>query len=419
MEQMIRSEAIDWLFNLSVHGIKLGLRNITELLRRLGDPQNEFRCIHIAGTDGKGSTSAMTESVLRESGLRTGLYTSPHILDFNERIRVNGESISDDDMVRLSNLIRKHIDDMRKEDMLCTFFEATTAIAFAYFAEKGVEYAVIEVGMGGSFDATNIIVPDVSIITNISMEHTEYLGNTIEEIAFQKAGIIKKGVPVVTCNSGPALRVIEEVASEAGSKVTVTDEVTITSQSDVSTDMRYRGEEYRIGMPGDYQAKNASLVLDALKELPCYDRIEPHVREGLSKVYWPCRMQRIGDLIVDVSHTEAGTAVVSENIARIYGKVIMVIGVLSDKDIQGIARNMSRIASKVIITTPPSERAADTSKVCEAFSRHLRDVKLIPVLSDAMDVAMEARGDEKVLVTGSLYMAEGVMKWLKRTSVGF
>lgn len=416
---MIRSEAIDWLFNLSVHGIKLGLRNITELLRRLGDPQNEFRSIHIAGTDGKGSTSAMTESVLRESGFRTGLYTSPHILDFNERIRVNGESISDEDMVRLSNIVRKHIDDMREDDMQCTFFEATTAIAFAYFAEKGVEYAVIEVGMGGRFDATNIIVPDVSIITNISMEHTEYLGNTVEEIAFQKAGIIKKGIPVVTCNSGPALRVIGDVASEAGSRLTVTDKVTITSQSDVSTDMRYRGETYRIGMPGDYQAKNASLVIDALKELPFYGDIESHVREGLSKVYWPCRMQRIGDVIVDVSHTEAGTAVVSENIARIYGKVTMVIGVLSDKDIQGIARNMSRIASKVIITAPPSERAADTSKVFEAFSRYVKDVKLIPVLSDAMDAAMEIRGDEKVLVTGSLFMAEGVMKWLKRTSVGF
>ncbi|MFA6803026.1 MAG: Mur ligase family protein, partial [Candidatus Methanomethylophilaceae archaeon] len=229
MTSINKEDALRWLYGLSVHGIKLGLINITELLKRVGNPQNSFRSIHVAGTDGKGSTCAMIDSVLRESGIRTGLYTSPHLIDFNERIAVSGRNVSDDELCALMDGMIPVVDDMQREGMQCTFFEVTTAIAFLHFARMKVEYAVVEVGMGGRFDATNLILPEVSVITNISLEHTAYLGDTVEKIAFEKAGIIKEKVPVITVNKGGPLEVIRTVASSKGSELIAIDDVSVIS----------------------------------------------------------------------------------------------------------------------------------------------------------------------------------------------
>lgn len=412
---------LDWLYGLTVHGIKLGLINITELLRRLGNPQDSFRKIHIAGTDGKGSTSAMISTILRASGVRTGLYTSPHIIDFNERISVDGENISDDELSRLTAIMRPMVEDMRKDNMQCTFFEVTTALAFQYFKEKGVEYAVVEVGMGGRFDATNIIVPDVSVITPISVEHTEYLGDTIEKIAFEKAGIIKDGVPVVTVNEGAPLEVIGRKAAETGSEV-----IRVSKPEDVRTfgdrtEFTYKGERFTVGIPGEYQSVNASMAIEAVRNLPEKDRFIGHTDEGLRRTRWPCRMQKLDGLpiILDVSHTKAGSRVLADNISKIYGKVTVVFGVLSDKDIEGIAVNLSEIAARIVVTTPVSERSADIKIVEEAVRKHIQDVTVIPSIDDAFDRAMEIRGEGMVLITGSFIMAEDALKWLKRTSAGF
>lgn len=416
-----KEEILDWLYNLSVHGIKLGLRNTTVLLERLGNPQDSFRKIHVAGTDGKGSTCAMIASILREAGIRTGLYTSPHIIDFNERISVSGQQITDAELEHYAGIIRPIVEDMRKEGMQCTFFEATTAMAFAYFRDKGVEYAVVEVGMGGRFDATNIIVPDVSVITTISMEHTEYLGDTIEKIAFEKAGIIKEGVPVVTVNTGAPLSVIEDVAASRGSRVMRTEPAEVVSLSENGTLMRYRGKEYTVGIPGSYQAMNASMAIEAIGCLPCRERLEQFIESGLRKVRWPCRMEKIEGmpLILDASHTKVGSKAMADDIGTIYGKVTVVFGVLSDKDIDGVAENISRIASKVIVTVPVSERAADVERTAEAVRRYVKDVTVLPDINEAFGRAMELRNGENVLVTGSFIMAEDALKWLKRTSAGF
>jgi len=416
-----KQEILDWLYGLSVHGIKLGLTNITELLRRLGNPQDSFRKIHIAGTDGKGSTSAMISSILRCSGVRTGLYTSPHIIEFNERISVCGENISDDDLSRLANTIRPMVDDMRKDNMQCTFFEVTTALAFQYFKEKNVEYAVVEVGMGGRFDATNIIVPDVSVITPISVEHTEYLGNTIEKIAFEKAGIIKEDVPVITINSGVPFEVISRRASEVGAYLLRASVPTDVKAFGDRTEFVYEGKHYSVGIPGAYQASNATMAIEAVRHLPESERFVGHISEGLESTKWPCRMQKLKDLpiVLDVTHTKAGSKVLADNISEIYGKMTVVFGVLSDKDIDGIVSNISRIATKIIVTTPVSERSADISKVENAVREHIDDVTVIPSIDDAFDKAMEIRGNELVLITGSFIMAEDALKWLKRTSAGF
>ncbi len=416
-----KQEILDWLYGLSVHGIKLGLTNITELLRRLGNPQDSFRKIHIAGTDGKGSTSAMISSILRCSGVRTGLYTSPHIIEFNERISVCGENISDDDLSRLANMIRPMVDDMRKDNMQCTFFEVTTALAFQYFKERNVEYAVVEVGMGGRFDATNIIVPDVAVITPISVEHTEYLGDTIEKIAFEKAGIIKEDVPVITINSGVPFEVISKRASEVGAYLLRASVPIDVKAFGDRTEFVYEGKHYSVGIPGAYQASNATMAIEAVRHLPENKRFIEHISEGLEKTKWPCRMQKLKDLpiVLDVTHTKAGSKVLADNISDIYGKMTVVFGVLSDKDIEGIVSNISRIASRIIVTTPVSERSADIGKVEKAVREHIDDVTVIPSIDDAFDKAMEIRGDEMVLITGSFIMAEDALKWLKRTSAGF
>ncbi len=418
---MQKDDAIEWLYGLTVHGIKLGLKNITELLNRLGNPQDSFRTIHVAGSDGKGSTCSMIASILSASGFRTGLYTSPHIIEFNERISVSGKQISDRDLAKYAKIVRDHIEDMRKDDMQCTFFEATTAMAFLYFRDKKVEYAVIEVGMGGRFDATNVIRPDVTVITNISMEHTEYLGSTIEEIAYQKAGIIKEGVPVITINKGPILEVIRDVAYGLDSELIIPDTPGLISLSKTSTKMEYKGIEYTIGVPGDYQIINASMALEAVRNLPDVDITTEDEIKGLSKLKWPCRLQKVKGMpmIIDVSHTFEGSKAAFKNIASIYGKVTVVFGLLSDKDIEGIAKNLSEIASKVIVTNPESERAANIDKVFKEVSKHVIDVEKIPNISDAIDRAMAIRGEENVLVTGSFFMSEGAMKWLKRTSAGY
>lgn len=416
-----KQEIIDWLYGLTVHGIKLGLTNITELLHRLGDPQNSFRKIHVAGTDGKGSTSEMISSILRASGAVVGLYTSPHIIEFNERISVSGENISDDDLKILTSIIRPIVEDMRKDDMQCTFFEVTTALAFLYFKEKDVEYAVVEVGMGGRFDATNVIVPDVSVITKISLEHTEYLGDTIEKISGEKAGIIKHGVPVVTINTDTPLEVITAKASEMKSeliKVKAPEDVTVFGDH---TEFVYKGKKYSVGIPGGYQSANAAMAIEAVQNMRFAERFIPYINEGLEKARWPCRMQKLDNLpiILDVTHTKVGSEALADNISEIYGKVTVVFGVLSDKDIEGIARNLSSIASRFIVTTPISDRSADIAKVEEAVRKHSSDVTVIENIDEAFDRAMEIRGDENILITGSFIMAEDALKWLRRTSAGF
>ena len=411
---------LKWLYGLSVHGIKLGLTNTIELLNRLGNPQNSFRKIHVAGTDGKGSTSAMMASILRESGFRTGLYTSPHIVEFNERISLNGENISDEDVRTLISVIRPIVEDMRKDGMQCTFFEVTTAMAFLHFRENDIDYAVVEVGMGGRFDATNVIVPDVSVITTISMEHTEYLGDTLEKIAGEKAGIIKERVPVVTNNEGIAYDVIFKKALEKGAQLFKVPEPQLTNVTQDSTSFTYKGSEYTVGIPGRYQAYNACLAIEAMSQMPFSSKVAPHIRDGLEKTRWPCRMQKLKDLpiILDVTHTKVGSKALAENIAEIYGKVTIVFGVLSDKDIAGIAENLSTIASKIIITKPISERSADLRTVKKEVRAKIGDVIVEPKIFDAFDKGMELRGDEMLLITGSFIMAEDALKWLKRTSAG-
>ena len=407
-----------WFENLGSRGIKLGLDNMTELLERLGNPQEGVRFVHVAGTDGKGSVCAMIESILNASDIRAGAFTSPHIQKLTQCIRLAGEDISDADLIDILSRVRPCVEDMASEGKVCTSFEVLTACALLYFKLVSVEIAVVEVGMGGRMDSTNVIVPEVSVINNIGMEHTAYLGNTIEEIAFEKAGIMKPDVPCVTINDGPALEVLMRRSEEIGAPLTQVSasEVEVVNSRPDAIEMIYRGELFEVALPGRHQAGNAALAIGAVSLLRDYEeRIREHVVEGLATVSWPCRMQKMMamPIVVDVTHTLAGAKCLARDVSEIYGKVVLVIGMLSDKDLDGVSRELAPIAERVFVTAPDSPRAASPEMMADVMSKYHDDVTVVPTVADAMEAAMECREDLNVLVTGSFRTAEDVLRWFQ------
>ena len=421
MSDFDKQSVVNWLRNLTKLGIKLGLKNITELLARIGDPQKSFKSIHVAGSDGKGSTCAYIYSVLRSAGIDVGLYSSPHIVDFNERISVNGVDITDDEFLLLAYEVMVVVESMKEEGYDCTFFESTTALAFLYFQRRGVEVAVIEAGMGGRFDATNVIDPYITVITNISKEHAQFLGNTISEIAAEKAGIIKRGVPVITSNTGPALECISEVAKGLGSELIEIDEAIVNGMCQTGSEITYRGEVYRIGIPGSYQATNAAMAIEVIHRLDLSKDVLPFIKDGLRDAVLRGRMQKIEGLplIVDVTHTRNGMAALSKDILDLYGKVTVVFGILSDKDLVGISESVARMAEKVYVTEPDSDRAMKVSEMSRVMGLRMDDVIVSESVEEAVESALDDMKGSAVLVTGSFRMVEGAMRWLKARSVRY
>ncbi|MDR3075167.1 MAG: bifunctional folylpolyglutamate synthase/dihydrofolate synthase [Candidatus Methanoplasma sp.] len=425
MAEPTDSDPRSWLYSFTVRGTKLDLENTEDLLGRLGNPQLSVRCVHVGGTDGKGSISSCIASILISSGIKTGLYTSPHITDFSERITVNGEKITDDDMRNMLRAVREGVEGMEAEGRVPTFFEVTTAMAFLYFKNKGVEYAVIEVGMGGRLDSTNVIIPEVSVIGNISMEHEDFLGDTIEKIAFEKAGIIKPGVPCVTMNRGPALSVLKKIADERGSQMTNvdSDRVILERMYEDRTVFTYKDETYSVSIPGSCQAANASVAIEAVSKLGIFGKcLRCNVRKGLAEVRWPCRLEKIKGLpiIMDVTHTGAGSRVLAEDVSRLYGKVDVIVGMLKDKDAEAMAENLSAISERAMISGLNTERSADPEDLRKAFGKRFSNLTVHRSVSDAMDKATGSeRSGNIILVTGSFHTAEEAIEWLGKTYPGY
>lgn len=421
MSDFDKDAVISWLNNLSRLGIRLGLKNITELLDRIGNPQNSFKAIHVAGSDGKGSTCAYIYSILRAAGISVGMYSSPQILNFNERISVDGNDITDEEFLLLAHEVMVVVEFMKEDGYDCTFFESTTALAFLYFQRKNVKYAVIEVGMGGRYDATNVIRPEVSIITNISREHTEYLGDTIEKIANEKSGIVKCGIPVVTCNDGAALDIISSSADLAGSELTHISDVKIISMTGTGSTISYRGNTYELGIPGSYQTVNAAMAIEAVHLISRAEDVIPFIGQGLRDAVWHGRMEKVPDMpiVVDVTHTKVGMSALCEDILRIYGKVTTVFGILSDKDLAGMSEYVARMSENVIVTQPDSQRAMPVDEVRRVMGLLKEDVVAKDDVDGAMEYAMSNMKGSIVLVTGSFRMAEGAYKWMDSKSVRY
>jgi len=417
-------ETIQYLFNLQFSGIKLGLKNVSNILNSLGNPQNKWPAIHIAGTNGKGSTAAFIYSILREAGLKVGLYTSPHLVDFNERIRINEEPIDWNTIVEYTDLLKQEINRHR-----ATFFEATSAIAFHYFAENQVDIAVIETGLGGRLDATNLVHPKVTVITPIGFDHQEYLGKDLISIAGEKAGIIKASIPCVTNNTNPEImKVIKKICDrEKAPFYPLNPSQTIrTIEMNIERSVfdlilpEYSFENLEIKMPGEHQLANAALSILAILKLKKRQVREEMIRDGLKKTEWPGRMQivkRNPMVILDVAHNPEGFYHVLKFIHKNFiGKSIWtIVGLAKDKDFQAIADILSRYVSQLGVVVHFSERGIDAQKLVHALDGKIKNLELFNTISLAYEKYLSlANSEDVILIIGSHYL---VGEFLKKNQI--
>ena len=400
-----------------------GLARSSELLSLLGAPQKKLKFVHIAGTNGKGSTAAMLASVLRRAGYRTGLYTSPHLLRFHERMRVNGEEIDDESLISLTNTVRNAAESMSE---MPTGFEIMTAIAFLYFVQEQCDIVSLEVGLGGRMDSTNVIpAPEVCVVANIGLEHTAILGDTVEKIAAEKCGIIKHGAHAVLFGQSEG---VENVAREKCAQEGVT--LTITAQEKlerISSSLdgqvfKYRGRgPYHLRLLGKYQLLNALTVIDVCNALRSrgWDKLtDEAIDEGLSHAQWPGRLEllrRGPDFIVDGAHNPQCVDALMDSLAALYGdkKLIFLTGVLRDKDWQQMLRRALPLAKAFVVITPPSARALDENELAAWLNK--QGVQAIPAkdTDDGVRRALALAGEDDAICSwGSLYFTGEVRRVL-------
>jgi dihydrofolate synthase/folylpolyglutamate synthase len=422
---MTYSSAVAYLYRLQKHGIKLGLATMTALMVRLEMPQTRYRTLHIAGTNGKGSTAAMAAAVLQAAGYRVGLYTSPHLVEFRERIRVNGEMIAELQVAQLTEQLQP----LCQPDLSPTFFEYTTAMACQHFADSGVEVAVLEVGLGGRFDATNVVTPMACAVTTISLDHQEYLGTTRSSIAFEKAGIIKPGVPVVLGRlEDDAWQTIEQVARELQAPV-----------FRLNQDFRTEGEGPRhfsyygpglhydgltCALEGRHQLDNAACAL-ALLEAATPQGIAvtaEAAREGLNVVNWAGRLEVVDcrpTVLLDGAHNPAAAQALADYLTRSDWShssrpVVLVLGMMRDKDHRGFVEPLKGLVDEVVLTQVDLPRAATAQELRASLKGLLPHLHVVPSLSDAMALARQlATPDGLVCVTGSLMLVGEYKAWFR------
>lgn len=418
-------QAIQYLYNLTSLGWKLGLNKIRSLLREINNPHEKYRTIHIAGTNGKGSTAAMVESILRSAGYKTGLFTSPHLVYIGERIKCNGKSISHDELVyyieRLQPLIKKY---------KCTFFEAITAIAFAYFADQQVDIAVIEVGLGGRLDATNVITPLISIITNIEIDHTKQLGYNRKSIAFEKAGIIKQGTVCITnCHYDNVRELFEEICQQRQAEHICVDQILKVKNVQLgekitSLDMAVNGTVFpqlRLSLIGEHQIHNAALAVTAANILN--SRFLPikveDIYQGLLNVHWPGRLQIISDdpkILVDVGHNPNGIFIVKRSIRTLfnYDRLIVVFGVCKDKNYKPMIQKVASLSDLFIATKANNNRCLSPTTIARIAQKYTDQVYKCTTSNEGINYALHhAKRDDLVLCVGSHYVVGEIMTLLK------
>ncbi len=409
------NEALEYIHKINWCFCNPGLERIRILCNKLGNPQKNLKFIHVAGTNGKGSFCAMLSNILSSAGYKTGLFTSPYIKVFNERMAIDGEMISNEELAYLTERIRPIADAMEEKP---TEFELITALAFEYFARNGCEYVVLECGLGGRLDSTNIIeAPVVSVITGIALDHTSILGDTVEKIAMEKAGIIKKGIPCLWCGDDIlAEAVITKRAKELSSPFHKVDHsMACVDKMDLSgTVMSYGAyKNIRIPLLGEYQVQNASNVLtcvDILKNEGIYIS-EDSVREGLIKTKWHARFEIISEhplVIADGGHNPQGVCSAVESVKRYFGdkKLNIVSGVMADKDTDFISEKIGSVARRVYCITPNNPRAMEAKEYAALYMSKKIEASPFDAVRDAVFAAMEdsLKTGTPVLCVGSLYM---------------
>ncbi|WP_066632614.1 bifunctional folylpolyglutamate synthase/dihydrofolate synthase [Desulfolucanica intricata] len=415
-------EAMDYLQNLTKFGFNFGLGRIEELLRRLGNPHTKLKVIHIGGTNGKGSTTAMLASILEEAGYRVGMFTSPHLHSYTERFRINGKQIKTGRIAQLITRLRPYLDAMVEEGFEHpTEFEVCTAMAFLYFAEEEVDLLLLEVGLGGAIDSTNVVTPLVSVLTNIAMDHMDYLGNSIKEITAVKAGIIKPGIPVVTSAGNPeALEVIQEVCRKNNSALTVIGQQVTPQQLNFSIEGQHflidsQNNTYTdltLPLLGRHQLTNAAVAVAVIEILnqQGYNIPEETVRKGLAGTGWAARLEIMHQnptILVDGAHNLDGVKSLRQALLDYFPekKIILVLGMLGDKERSKVVAELAPLADSAVITKPNSPRAGDWELLAEEARQYVQKVQVIENISEAVDAALAwAEPEDLVCITGSLYM---------------
>lgn len=421
---MTEKEAIEKIHSVYPTGKKNGMENMRALMAKLGSVHNSLAMVHVAGTNGKGSTCAMIERVLREAGYKTGLYSSPYIEVYNERIRINGQPVSGEMLCSLVECVWPAVESCRAEGVMITEFELGTALAFMAFAEEKVDIAIIEVGLGGRLDPTNIITPLVSVITEVGMDHMAYLGSTIEEIALEKAGIMKPGVPVVLGRQEKAAHAVLLAAAKGkGCPVleAKAENVRETSE-DVTLDASLPGEEIgslRVALRGRHQAENACAALGVISVLreKGFSIPLPAVRRGMQAVRWPGRLERFGHLLLDGAHNEPGVralcAYCDTWLAR--EETVLLTGMLRDKEIERMCERLSSRVHCVVCTTPDNPRALPADELAAAFMRYGCRTYVEMRAGEALRRARSIAGPEgTVLAAGSLYLIGELRSLLRK-----
>lgn len=406
---MNHNQILKELYSLDSPKFIQSLVNMKALLKELGNPEKKLKYIHVAGTNGKGSVCAMISSILADAGYKAGLYTSPHLKRFNERIRINNQLITDQEIAGYYLKLKPHITNQ-------TFFEITTSMAFLYFKDKKVDFVVLETGLGGRLDSTNVINPLISVITNIGIEHTEYLGKTIQKIAYEKAGIIKKNIPVVTAAEGLALATIKKISNKQNSKlIAVNKKNTIKKYNKQNNQWYFDFSNYGHltlnNLRGEFQILNASIAIKTIEALNNNNKIkinQKNIQNGLKNAEWPGRFQFIGkNALVDCAHNPDGFKLIVKELKNLkYNKLIIVIGFSKDKDIGKISKIISPLADKIILTKSNNERAAEPIMIKKYFKNSI----IIKNPKKALVYAKKIAGKKDlVLVAGSIFLVGEVI----------
>lgn len=418
------NEAISYLNSLGIYKIKPGLERIKKVLSHESNPQDNFKSVLIAGTNGKGSVAHFVSSMLRSRGFKIGLYTSPHLISIPERIKVDEREISCDDLSRL--ILKIRYDCFKHINLELTYFEILTAVAFNYFAEQNVDYAVVETGMGGKWDATNVVNPIVSVITNVQMDHTDYLGKSINDIALEKSGIIKRGIPVVTGAKGSSLEILYAKAIKVSAPVETLG-VSFGYEGENTGDFTYKGptcviRNLKLCLDGLYQLENASVAISTIENIRRYygvDIRDKHIRDGLSNTFIEGRMEIIRSkpiMVLDGAHNPDAMCALRLSLKHTFSKqkFLFLISMMDNKDHRGFINNLSAIAEKLIITHINSAKCMKADKLGIIAKKIIGDVEIVKDCKEAYYIAKES--NLPLCITGSLYLI-GAIKQIIQTDL--
>ncbi len=399
---------LEYLYQLHNRGIKLGLENINKILLECNNPHNEFQAIHLAGTNGKGSTASIIAKILENAGRKVGLYTSPHLINFNERIRINGVPISNTDIVNFTKMYRDFF-----EKHSITFFEATTAMAFDYFKKNEIDIAVVETGLGGRLDSTNVLSPIHTIITEIDFDHTHLLGETVEEITTEKCGIIKNATPNTTINTrSNIVEVIDQFSTKRNTRTNYInkDLINISKHKTNTLHIKYNDSGYILPQAGSFQAENAILAIETIKS-EFEDINHAQIQAGLDKWIWPGRMQQMEkDIFYDVAHNSSGVKILTSDLFHIYNqKPIGLVVIKNDKIRPEIISLFENDFEELIISTISSKDILSKDDI--KSEKSLNKYQFIENLNDALSLLKNKQFDGPKVIFGSHYIAKYVYKF--------